>query len=287
MAVTVIYQIPGAMTDTSVQPLPRDPLLVGANNGVRFLFDLANTYCWTPGTPVQGKVARDMAGISADAIVNLSAGTLANSGNGIDFTNVTQRGCLTLPVTVAANIWTDQQFIMCAYYKMPAVPATTTGSASTTLFTAESGNGDHYGVSPEFVLCNWTTNVSGRVQFARCTAMNVVDIRNLDMTSHAGLVTQVACWRTGAEWNARFRSSAGITLGTLSGSNVKNTTFDFSSKNLNFGPSGAFGIRDPYSAKTGLRLYRGFVENLVTSGRNHITVLDNDYTQTMARGVYS
>ncbi|RYD38981.1 MAG: hypothetical protein EOP87_00155 [Verrucomicrobiaceae bacterium] len=284
---TIVYQIPGAITDTSIPILPRDALLTGSNNGVRFLFDLANAFSWTPGTPVQGKAVTDMAEISAAGQVNLSAGTLANTGNGIDFTSVTGRGCVSLPATVAANIWTDQQFIMCAYYKMPAVPTVTTGSASTSLFTAESGNSDHYGASAEFVLANWITTVSGRVQFARCTALNTVDTRNLDMTIHAGLVTQVACWRTATEWNARFKSSAGTTLGTLAGANTKNTTFDFSAKTLNFGPSGSFGIKDPYGAKTGLRLYRGWVENLVTSGRTPITVLDADYTNTIARAVYT
>lgn len=282
---TVVFQIPGAMTDTSVLPIPRDPVLTGAGTGVRFLFDLANSYCWTPGTPVQGTVAKDMAEVSADATVNVGGGTLANLGNGIDYTSSTGRTCLSLPASVAANLWTDQEFIMCAYYKLPAVPEATTGSASLSLFTAEAGT-DHYGASPEFVLANFVATVSGRVQFARCTAVSTVDTRNLDMIIHAGLVTQVACWRTATEWNARFRSSAGTTLGVLSGSNVKNTTFDFSAKELHFGPSGSFGLRPDY-ARTNLRLYRGWVENLVLSGRSPIAVLDADYLRTAARAVYT
>lgn len=210
---------------------------------------------------------------------------MTNSGNGIDFTGVTSRGCLSLPASVAANIWPDQQFIMCAYYKMPDVPELSSGSAGTSLMTAEAGS-DHYGASPEFVLTQFVTTDPGRISFNRCTALNTIETRNLDMDIHAGLLTQVAVWRTAANWNARLKSSAGTTLGTVSGSNVKNTTFDFSAKTLNFGPSGAFGIKDPYSAKTELRLYRGFVENLVTSGRNVTTVLDDDYTRTIAREVY-
>lgn len=285
---TVVYQVPGAITDLTIPPLPRDALLTGANGGVRFLFDLANAFSWTPGAPVRGKTVRDLAEISADGLIN-TAGALAAAGNGIDFTTSTGRACLSAPAGVLGDLYADQEYILCGYWRLPAIgsfPGVGTGQ-NTTMLTAESGAGDHYGSSAEIVMAAWDMAAVGLLHFTRPTAVSAsgTESINLDMTAHAGLFTQIAVWRTAASWNARLKSSAGTTLGAPNTVNVKSTG-DFSSKGLHFGMSGAFGVQVSNSARTGLRLYRGFVENTKRSARPALTVLDEDYGRTVGRAVY-
>lgn len=290
---TLVYKTLRAMTDTSVPILPIDQLTVGANNGVRFLFDLANGFSWTPGVPIQGKVVNDIAQISSNAIVNTSGGTLANLGNGIDFTNSTGRAAVTVPAGVIADLWADQYYILCAYYKLPLevnFPAAGAAGRHTTMFTAQSGDTDNFDNSPEIGMAAWDNAVFGRLRFSRPinNGTGTGESINIDMrtpTNHAGLLVQVALYRTSVGWYARMKSSAGTTLGSNTNTNVKNT-YDFSAKAYNFGPSGSMGITTT-SARNGLRLYRGFIENLQRSGRNPVTVLDDDYARTVARGVYS
>lgn len=287
---TIVYQVPGAITDLSIPPLLRDSLLAGANSGIRFLFDLANAYSWTPGTPVQGKAVKDMAEISADGLINTTGGTLANSGNGIDFTGSSARACLSAPASVLADLWADQEYILCGYWKLPVIgnfPGAG-GGQNTTMLTAEAGNSEHYGTSAEIVMAAWDMGAVGRLKFTRPIAVSTTGAEqiNADMTSHAGLLTQIAMWRTATAWNCRLKSSAGTTLGTQNTTNVKSTG-NFSAKELHWGMSGSFGVQVTNSARTGLRLYRGFVENTKRSGRPPLTVLDDDYTRTVARGVYS
>lgn len=285
---TLRYRTLRAVTDLSIPVLKRDNLLTtDINGGVRFLMDLYNAYCYNADTaPSNGKTFKDMANVSADGTINVTGGSLSHAGNGIDFTAVTSRGCLSMPASVSANLWDDQEFVICAYYKLPAVPAVVGGSASTTLITSQAANGDHYGASPELVMSNFNTATLGRIAVNRITALNTTETRQLDFTTHAGLVTQLGVYRTASGWGARLKSSAGTTLGTGTSPNAKNT-LDFSAKGIHFGPSGAFGIKDPYAAKTDLRLFRAWVENLHISLRDPIAVLDQDYSETIARNVYS
>ncbi|RYD32678.1 MAG: hypothetical protein EOP86_15155 [Verrucomicrobiaceae bacterium] len=285
---TVVYQVPGAITDLSIPPLPRDALLTAANSGIRFLFDLANAYSWTPGTPVQGKAVKDLSEISADGLIN-TAGTLAAAGNGIDFTTSTGRACLSAPASVLADLYADQEYVLCGYWKLPVLgnfPGVG-GGQNTTLLTAESGASDHYGNSAEIVMAAWDMGAAGRLRLTRPVAVSTSGVESitLDLTPHAGLLTQIAVWRTAAAWNCRLKSSAGTTLGIPNTVNVKSTG-DFSSKALHWGMSGSFGVQVNNSARTGLRLYRGFAENTKRSGRTAITVLDEDYGRTVGRAVY-
>lgn len=288
---TSVRIIPGAITNTSIPIKKRDPLLDGDNNGVRFMFDLANTYCYVPGTPVQGKAVVDIAEISAAGQVNLTGGTLAAAGGGIDFTSSSARACVSTPAAVLGDLYADQEYILCGYWKLPIIgnfPGVG-GGQNTTMFTAEAGNSDLYTTSAELVMAAWDMGTVGRLKFSRPIAVSATGLEqiNLDMTAHAGLLTQIAMWRTSAAgWNCRLKSSAGTALGTANMTNVKSTG-DFSAKALHFGMSGSFGVQVTNSARTGLRLFRGFIENTKRSSRAPVTVLDDDYARTIARGVYS
>lgn len=286
---TIVYTYPVAITDTSIPVTPRDELITGANGGLRFLFDLANGYSYAAGSPTNGKAVRDLADISAaGSIANPDASVVAGGG-GIDFTGITSANKgIKLPASVLANLFADQEYLVCSYVKMPLLadwPAVSSGLSGTWI-TATDGT-DSYVDSPELALVCCSLTQVGGVTVRRQTALNVHSALSLTgCTIHAGLLTQVAFWRTPTECGFRFKSSGGTSVVT-GAAGAKNTA-DFSAKTLNFGPFGSFGYGASVSNwKKGQRLYRGFSENLHTSGRSPVTVLDDDYARTIARGVYS
>lgn len=64
---------------------------------------------------------------------------------------------------------------------------------------------------------------------------------------------------------------------------------DFSGNTFVFGRNVGFSGGGPgvLPSLSGLRLYRGFVENLARSGRDPLTVLDADYAAVTKRAAFS
>lgn len=284
---TYVWTLPGTITDTSIEPLRRDMLLAGDNNGVRFLFDLENRFCYDAGAPTAGKAVRDIAEISAAGAVAQPTALLTSAGGGIDFSSTDTRDFgVRIPATVSADLWADQEYIICSYYKMPAIgnyPTVTSGLASP-FFTATSAL-ESYANSPEIVISAWDRSTSGWLSFRRQTALNAYSLAVLVPTTHAGQVVQMAVYRTASGWAVRIKSPAGTSTAAGAG-NAKNT-LDFSAKQINFGIFGIFGPNTELASRTGRRLYRGWVENLHRSGRDPVAVLDADYARTVSRGVFS
>lgn len=286
---TIVYTYPVSITDTSIPITPRDELITGANDGVRFLFDLANEYSYVSGTPSNGKAVRDLADISsAGSIANPDASVVAGGG-GIDFTSISSgnKG-IKLPAAVLDDLFEDQEYLVCSYVKMPLLadwPAVSSGLSGTWI-TATDGTSS-YVDSPELALVCCSLTQVGGVTMRRQTAINVHAALSLTgCTIHAGLLTQISFWRTASATGFRFKSAGGTSVVT-GAAGAKNAA-DFSAKTLNFGPFGSFGYGASVANwKNGQRLYRGFVENLHRSLRDPVTVLNADYDRVIARGVFT
>lgn len=285
----------------SIPPMERDDLLTNDNDGVRFLFDLANGYSYAAGEPTNGKVVKDMAEISVNGTIANPAGLLASGGGGIDFTNILAiDNGIRVPATVAADLWADQEYIVCGYFKLPVAanwPPQTGSGLGGTFMTACSGTED-YTDSPEIGIVACNLGAVGRISFRRQGVIptNATDIALSGMhTIHGGLLVQIAYWRTATECNFRLKSSGGTSLGTAAAAGAKNTS-DFSAKQMNWGPFGQYGLPNSGDFRTGLRLYRGFVINhkrmgyssgITRPGYDPVSILNRDYDSVIARGVFS
>ncbi|MDQ1081458.1 hypothetical protein [Pseudoroseomonas cervicalis] len=144
-----------------------------------------------------------------------------------------------------------------------------------------------YNVAPDLVSIGMLQGAGGLLTLRRQTAINVQSGLNLQpVAGDYGAVVQIAFWRNAAGVGARLRSANGTVL--ASGAVGANNAADFSAL------AGRFGI-DPGDWWTGSlpqnhgnwRAYRLMVEDLAVSRRDPGTVLDSDYTRTMARGVFS
>ena len=107
-----------------------------------------------------------------------------------------------------------------------------------------------------------------------------------------GAFVQLAYWRTAAGQFVRLKSANGTVSGSAAAGS--NNTENFSTLVPQIGPARGLKGADTGTVMSAAnqnaakyRIYRGFVENLVTSGRDAVTVLDADYARTVARAVFS
>lgn len=278
-----------AFTDPSLPVLTRDRLLLDDNGGVRHLFDLAYPFSWPGGVPVNGAVIRDVAENADGAFTLTGTGTVAAAGGGFDFTNVTTPVAeITIPAAVSTDIWGDgvvnQYFLQCLYMRLPTlagwsvsgVPAMTSFTSAATGFQAEN---------EMFGFHQATSGGTPRVRGLRClNGTASLDEFNIEPTAgHYGSVVQLAFWRDASGQVMRLKSANGSIL-TGKAVNVNNAV-SFAGKAGHIGIGAARW--PPVTTGRGFRVYRGFVENLRTSGRNPAAVLDADWARTIARGVFT
>lgn len=282
-----------ATTDTSLPILRRDTLLEGDNGGVLWLFDLKSLYSF----PTQGVPANGAAVINLDetgnngTVVRQSGDPLAYSGNGLDFTGVTKVGnYVNGPANPLASIWaaTNQYWIMCAYLKLPTQANWNTDGALHNMFqTAPIGTS--YTTQPELAMI--AQQSPANLSFRRQTAAGTVTSIALTVpTADMGQLAQVAFWRDASGIFGRVKSAANSTL--TSGAVGANNTQNFAANTPKIGPSAlnqgvgaVMNAAQQNAAKW--RVYRAFIENLEISGRSATSVLDADWTRTVARGVFS
>ena len=289
---TFAIKLTGACSDTSLPTLERDQLLSGDNNGVKFLFDMAFPFSYSGGTPVNGSTVADVSETTTPATVSLQSGeTLSYAGGGFDQAAWTKGGnCLSMPASVAANIWatTNQYFIVCLYLKLPTLAHWNTSASVAAML--QWSNTSYLSGSDLLVIGQQSSN--SQITFRRQKAAASVDI--IAIIPHAsdyGSVVQLAFWRDATGQYARFKSANGTVLGSAAVGT--NNTQNFSALTGKIGNKSDLTNSEGVTLQTGMtnayksRLYRGFVENLETSGRSAATVLDADYTRTVARGVFS
>lgn len=289
----LVLMTDGVCTDTSLPILRRDALLEGANDGVPWLFDMASLFSYpAQSAPADGQLVRNLDESGNDGSVVVQSGDVVGyTGRGINYDGTTKIGnYIAGPAAAAASVWAaaNQYFIACVYLKLPTAGNWNTAGALHEVFKfAEL----HYLSGPELVM--FAQQSGGDISVRRQTGAGTAT--TLDLTPAAGdygAFVQLAFWRTAAGQFARLKSANGtITNTTSAGSN---NTQDFSALVPQIGP--ARGLKGADNGTTmavahqnasKYRVYRGFVENLVTSGRDPSTVLDADYARTVARAVYS
>jgi len=303
-----LFQAKISTGDSSLVKAKRDPLIYGATNeGIRFIADLGFGYCY-PGGALSGRPAASApanaavvydASDTANGIVRVAAGdSVAYAGGGFNFGTVTKQGnYLEIPESVAADIYTvyggnSQQFMVCAYIKMPSSANwNTNASLATMLQFAGAGTATYQNTSDLVLLAQGT---GGTLQARRQTAAGTITATSITMgAGDYGLITQVAFWRNASGVGLRIKNSNGTQV--VTGVAGSNNTQDFSAKTGQVGVSGGFWAVDGnqtligsgQTAAKNFRLYRVFVENLARSGRDPVTVLDADYERVIARNAFS
>lgn len=289
----LVLMTDGTCTDTTLPILKRDALLEGANNGVPWLFDMASVFGYPAQTaPANGQLVRNLDESTNDGSVVVQGGdTVGYSGRGLNYDGATKIGnYLSGPAAAAASIWAspNHYFIACVYLKLP-----TSGNwnAAAALHDMFKWADLHYLVGPDLVL--FAQQSGGAISVRRQTGAAAAT--TIDLTpavADYGSFVQLAFWRTAAGQFARLKSANGTVSGSAAAGS--NNTENFSALVPQIGPARGFkgadngttmSVQHQNAAK--YRVYRGFVENLVTSGRDPTTVLDADYARTVARAVYS
>lgn len=276
-----------ACTDTALATLQRDQLLFGANNGVLSLFDIANSYCYDQTTAVANAKAVTNINESGNngSLVIPSGQTLTIGGNGVVFDAVTaQNTYVNGHAAAASNIWGagsgSQYFLYCLYLRLPTLANWNSSGVLEAMMQFAADTASYQTVADLLLIAQ---GGSGVLSFRRQKAAGSTD--NLTITPVSGdygNVVQLAFWRNASGQTARLKSANGTISAT--GAVSTNNTQDFSACTQKVGHVGTF-VGSANAVKW--RYYRSFIENLTTSGRDPATVLDADYTRTIARGVFS
>lgn len=284
---TLVIKVPGSTAAEGAEVYRRDQLLQGDNDGVRFLADLAFNFSYAGGAPANAAVIGDVAE-RADADVVLASGqTISYAGGGFSFSGITAPlSFLRVPASVAADIYNNtggnQYFLACAYVKLPLSGEWNSAGAIAPFFDF----GASYLSAPDLVMM--AQHSGGVLSARRQTSVGAAAILSLSVPAgDFGQVAQIATWRNAAGFGARLKTASNSTKST--GASGSANSADFSASVGRFGIGNAFAAASISGAATWQRsrLFRVFIENLVRSGRDPETVLDADWTRTMARGVFS
>lgn len=291
---TLVVKGSTASNLTGLPLLKRDPMLRDdVNGGVRFAFDLAFGWSYAAGDPIDGKIVRDTSE-HADGKFVMAGGQLpVFSGGGVDLSPVTSRNVyLEIPASVSKSIWDNgQKFLGCFYFKMPSIADWSAG-ADKHLITFATTSNTWQGSADLINISMVTLGGTKQLYFNRQTALNARDTlvfsSNPIIEAHLGQLCQVAVWRSATQMGLRLKSVGGgfnLTTGAVGA----DSTLDFSTQTgkLGIGPSWGAPLVTAELAASNFKIYRGFIEALTISGRDPITVLDADWTRTIARGVFS
>lgn len=288
---TVVIKSPRTSSASGLLKLRRDEMLLGAGtSGVPFMFDLDNDWCFpTASSPADGDTIKDLAEVG-DGDLQLVAGqSFATAGGGLNFAPLTADPAVVRGgAGLAAIASGSQRFMVVIWARLPSSADWNTDAIIAPLFTTAAGAGG-YTAEPDMLTIAQMN--APALTFRRQTGGSNVASLNIfepDLNNHQTRVSQIAYWRTASEIGARVRSSGGTTV--VTGAVGSNNVDDFSGKRPRWGVSEAFnnlaGIPAHQDAAN-WRLYRGWVENLESSQRDPLTVLDRDYAFVTSRGVFS
>lgn len=287
----MLKQQSSGLTTNTALPLYRvDPLLVGDNDGVRFLFDLAAPrLCYPGGNPANGAVVKDIAGREAGSVVAANGQAIAFAGNGFAFDaiNAAGGGYLNIPASVAADLWADQRFLLCCYVRLPTTADWNTSPTSIPFFGFGSTTSGY--VNGPDIASVMQLNTSRRIRAARQTAAGgAADLLEFGpAAADYGSVVQLAFWRSTTQQALWLRSANSRTLVTSAAGAANTQNFSAQTGKIGIGPSLSGGPITSNPGVTKWRAYRGFIENLARSGRDPIAVLDADWARVIARGAFS
>lgn len=304
-----VLRAPYTVADASLSKVYRDPLLSGANDGVRYLWDAAFPWSYpggafsgrpAAGPPADGAVVRDISEHLDGAFRKTSGLTVGYAGGGFRLDQLTGRyGYVEEPAAVNADIWNaapagaasvgaSQLWLEVLYLMMPDARLWV-GQASNSfapLFCTSGTDAaptQYYNNTPEKAWMGLKTDGSIMANFQ--TDLNVTTNVNGTSIPHIGKLTQIAAWRSGsgaAQAGIMIRSSVSRVVTTAQ---VANNVANYSASKTKMGVTqqsqwAASGLD---MSQTPFRIYRGFTENLARSGRNPLTVLDDDWARVQAR----
>jgi hypothetical protein len=288
-----------ACTDTSLEILKRDRLLsTDTNNGVKHIQDIAFPYCHpTQANPLSGQILYDVAEVGNGSITIQSSQTVNYAGGGFDFSGLTKCGTYAESSQALSSIWgtgsSNQYFLFCIYLKLPTLANWNTNGVVFEMVKFSAAGTSTYSNSPEFLLIGQKTG--GLITFRRQTALGSIDYG--DITPNAsdyGSVVQLAFWRNSNGQGGRLKSANGTISLTMSVNGNTNNTQNFSALTMKVGVPGGFsgtavgGTLDAVGQKAiNFKYYRSFLENLLISGRDPLTVIDADYSRVISRNVFS
>ncbi|NML11607.1 hypothetical protein HHL08_15865 [Sphingobium sp. AR-3-1] len=284
--------------DTASAPL-RDDLLIGANGGVAWLFDLSFPYSYPggpysgrpdAGAPLAGAQVADIAGGAAGSVSVSAPGAIQYAGGGFDLSAAAGRNnCVRGPAGCLDGIYDDgQQFMVVGYYRLPAEADWYADSGVMPIFATN----EHTGGYPSAVdmLTIAATSGGGLSARRQTNGGSTAATASLTITSgHFGKVAQIGCYRNAAGFQLQLRTSLGILLSSLQATGSNNSG-DFSSLQPQWGITQSlwdFGGKPSLANFREQRVYRGWIENLVVSARDPLAVLDADWTRVMARGDFT
>jgi hypothetical protein len=295
----------GIPEDVSRTLPSRDPILSGvANEGVRFMADLAFPWCYpggapsgrpAAGNPLNGATITDMAE-QLDGSLLMPAGSITYQGGGFSFTNCealtgSRNAGLSLPASVLADLWTayggnSQHYLFTAWVRLPTLA---NWNASGALLSI-AGDLSYLTGASLFILAQKS---GGTLEVRRQTSAGNYDVTNVltltPDTGDYGGVVQITVWRNAAGQGLRLKSENGTILVTRAVGSAN--TENFSANTFTVGRNGAAfpgaSATTTLPSLSGFRVFRVIMENLARSGRDPITVADADYTAVTARAVFS
>ena len=292
---THVLRVPVSTGDTSLTTAVRDDLIAGDSGGVRFIADLGFGWSYpagnlprpAPATPASNALVRDVSE-NADGYTRSISGT-TYQGGGFDFTNaVANEVGIEIPASVNANIYTNQEYLFCVYMKLPALADWNPDGVLAAMVTSALQGTTYQNGVESFLIAQQRPTATNGILNCRFQNNTGTVSPNLTLSLPSGTdfydsaVVQIAVWTDGA--NAHVRAKTVTQEMSTSGAFTGNA-LDFSALPIRVGgsPSGfpAVGNKSKY------RVYRAFVENLNTSGRNPVTVLDADLLRVNARNVFS
>lgn len=284
---TFVTKLSGICTDTTLPILRRDRVLENDNGGIKFLYDLAFPPSYAGGNPVYGSVISDISESSLDAVWDIVGGeSVTYSWNGFNLSALTKVGSVfEVPPSVAASIYNsvNDYFLACIYIKLPTELEWNTEAAIAPFLQFSDYN---YQTHPDLLTLSFMTG--GLISSRRQTSVGTAEIINV--TPQYGEFAQISFWRDANGQGLRVRQATADVSSTLPvGSN---NSADFSSLTCKVGIP--VGFNGTYGAllKAGsenafqMKIYRGFIENLETSGRTPSELLDEDWDRTNARAVF-
>lgn len=279
----LFLELPNDPTDTTLpNPLLADPILDGDDDGIRALFDLAAASSWpTLADPADGAAIHDLTG-GTDLTAKVTDAATDYVGGGFDFA-ATSAAAASRPngVLAPANALTsiaaaaNDYFLVCGYFKLPAVWNPSSGLHA--LFCATAGSG---GYTAEADLVTIAMNNTGQLVSRRQTngGSSVDQILITVDAAHLGQVAQLAFWRNATNQTLRLKTAAGVQSATAA--TGSNNSGDFSAKQPRWGMNTSFAATDQ---RKDIRLYRGYIDDLNLDTRPPATILDNDWTTVSAR----
>lgn len=271
----------GVVVNETRPLLKPDRIMESADGGLLWAFTLSSALSFArQDTPVDEDPLIDYVGLHGAGRVNLSGmGATSFAGGGFDFSSVTAKGNFAeCPAAAVADIYNDNQsWLLCAWVRLPSEADYHDGTAFTPFcsFTTAAN-----GWISQADLCTFGQRYSGGVKYLssrRQTAIGAVD--SIDIAVNAadyGKVAMIMAWRdvANAERGLLYRTTEGTRSTVVSGAGVDNAA-DFSAQAGQFGITDAFWFTD-YAAHldaSNFRLYRGWLENLNTSGRNPLVTV--------------